>query len=459
MSERVSWGWVLCAGLLLSYGCGDDGTSTSGTTGDTTGEETTEDPDPSVGPTSVTTTMGATGSTGGTMGETGTTAGETETGVGPSTTESTIEPTTEDPSTTDNTTENPTTTTTGEPTTTDGTSTGDPTTGTTGDEPYCEFVDEKVSCDGDDNDPLKALGFNCDGDDYAVTLTPIVDIQDALDSDSWRVVTGFGLAKDPDDPALPFWGPQEGEKFLVISTGDLRDPFMQTGLLVNGIDDASPGLDNDNPNDVGMLPAPVSPVDGSNNGQGGTPFQDCDGVNDCSDTLEDPWYNDFEMQILNRLWLRFKATPPEQTAGWSMRLVFCSSEYSFVNTPYNDLFIIWQVNEHFTGNVAFIDGDALTVSSLAPYLATDGYTMNHPALDDTGFEGQACTDWLTVRHNVAAGEPLEVAFFIADTFDQIQATVAIFDDFRWRCDACTPGDAQACAVAVPPAGCCGVGLD
>ncbi|MCB9749038.1 MAG: choice-of-anchor L domain-containing protein [Myxococcales bacterium] len=439
----------MCAGLLLSYGCGDDGTSTSGTTGDTTGEETTEDPDPSVGPTSVTTTMGATGSTGGTMGETGTTAGETETGVGPSTTESTIEPTTEDPSTTDNTTENPTTTTTGEPTTTDGTSTGDPTTGTTGDEPYCEFVDEKVSCDGDDNDPLKALGFNCDGDDYAVTLTPIVDIQDAPDSDSWRVVTGFGLAKDPDDPALPFWGPQEGEKFLVISTGDLRDPFMQTGLLVNGIDDASPGLDNDNPNDVGMLPAPVSPVDGSNNGQGGTPFQDCDGVNDCSDTLQAQWIigNEIAHDVLH---FGGSLTVPEDpdplnATGYEFDFAYFSAEYpNFVDSQFNDVFLAWSTSETYTGNVTFIDGQPLTVTALQDNF---DYNPNDPVLAGTGFDHVGgATKWFTAEGSATPGETFEIHFMIFDMGDPDLDTTVLLDNFHWVCEGCVPSEVMGCGI-------------
>ncbi|MCB9754134.1 MAG: DUF4215 domain-containing protein [Myxococcales bacterium] len=324
--------------------------------------------------------------------------------------------------------------------------------------PQNEEPDPYAPCDGalDPSDPLapfQAMELGCSD---LVNQALLIDEHElhSPDPDAWRIAKGFG---SHEVQGQLVFSPRKGESFLMISTG-LIEPTDEDGVVLE--DPSSQASNNDNGNDnVWQLPPPLSPDKGSNDGGGGDPFNACDGVNDCSDTLEDPWYNDFEMQILNRLWLRFKATPPEQTAGWSMRLVFCSSEYSFVNTPYNDLFIIWQVNEHFTGNVAFIDGDALTVSSLAPYLATDGYTMNHPALDDTGFEGQACTDWLTVRHNVAAGEPLEVAFFIADTFDQIQATVAIFDDFRWRCDACTPGDAQACAVAVPPAGCCGVGLD
>lgn len=48
--------------------------------------------------------------------------------------------------------------------------------------------------------------------------------------------------------------------------------------------------DNDNPVMGAGLPAPMSTLVGSNDGFGGTPYQDCDGVNDCSDTIATEYF-------------------------------------------------------------------------------------------------------------------------------------------------------------------------
>ncbi len=454
MNKRFNCGWVLCAGLLLSYGCGDDnGESTSGTTGESTSEETDTG---TAGP-PMTTTGGMTGTgSSGTMGETSTTAGETTVGV-ETTDNTTVEPTTS-PGTTDDTTvgmttEDPGTTTEVGSSSSDtdpDTDSDSDTDGTTGDL-YCEFVDEKIACDGDDNDPLKAMGFNCNEDDdpYAVKMTPIVNIQDTPDEDSWRVVTGFGLAKDMDNPDDPFWGPQEGEKFLVISTGDLRDPFMQTGLLVNGIDDASPGLDNDNLNDVGVLPDPVKTVDGSNDGNGGTPFENCDLVNDCSDTLAAQWIigNEIAHDVLH---FGGSLTVPEDpnplnATGYEFDFAYFSAEYpNFVDSQFNDVFLAWSTSETYTGNVTFIDGQPLTVTALQDNF---DYDPGDPVLAGTGFDNVGgATNWFTAAGSATPGETFEIHFMIFDMGDPDLDTTVILDNFHWVCEGCVPSEVMGCGI-------------
>ncbi len=318
--------------------------------------------------------------------------------------------------------------------------------------------DPYAPCDGalDPADPLapfQAMELGCS--DLVNQATLIHDATlNATDADSWRIAKGFGTHELMGEL---LYSPRKGESFLMLSTGVIEEPDDQ-GVVTEVMGSQTSNNENQN-DDVWQLPPPISPQQGSNGGQGGDPFNDCDGVDDCSDTLEEQWFDIAEGEIADRMWMSFKATPPELTESYSLQLVFCTSEYDFVNTKYNDLFIIWQVNEGYTGNVSFINDKTLTVTSLAPYLVSDGYVKNDPALAGTGFEGQACSDWLTVRQNVSAGDPLEVVFFIADAIDQIQATVAILDDFRWRCDACTPGGEQSCAVDVPPAGCCGVAVE
>ena len=81
-----------------------------------------------------------------------------------------------------------------------------------------------------------------------------------------------------------------------------------------------------------------------------------------------------------------------------------------------------------------------------------------PELQGTGFEGHACSDWLSVKQNVAPSESLVMDFFIADIGDSIGATVALLDGFRWECEPCTPGNVQSCMDDLPANACCGVAL-
>ncbi len=342
--------------------------------------------------------------------------------------------------------------------------------------PSCEAPVDYVICDadldlGDKNDKTqahKAMGI-CNQKPTDTVQISDFDLQSQNDA-AWQVARGFGTYafdqdNDPNTPDKLLYSPREGDSFLMVSTGVIKAPNAQ-GIVVESPNSQVANGDNGN-DDTDDLPAPLQSKRGSANGAGGTPFQDCDGVNDCSDTLQAQWQlggnnpND-------KLWFTFKTTVPEGTFGYTFDFVFCSSEWpTYVNTGYNDLLIAWQTDPSaddpnadppvapYTGNVTFIPdpndakkGLPLTITALDPYFDSPGFTGNEPQLAGTGFEAHACTDWIRAKGAVQPGAEITIGFFLADMSDSILATLAILDKFRWECEGCVPGDLGACGVTL-----------
>ncbi|MCA9716681.1 MAG: choice-of-anchor L domain-containing protein [Myxococcales bacterium] len=317
--------------------------------------------------------------------------------------------------------------------------------------------DPYISCDGmlDKNEalsPFQAMDLNC-GDAINETIFISNPSLNSNNANAWQIAKGFGTYEAM--PGELLYSPRKGESFLMVSSGVISAP-NGNGIVTEA--PSSQGGNGDNQNDDSdNPPPPINIQDGSNNGQGGTPFMNCDGVGDCSDSLESQWLNIGNGNPNDKLWFSFNATPPALTLSYSFSFVYCSSEYpSWVNTSFNDLIIVWQVNEQYTGNVTFIDGNPLTVTALAPYLGNMGYSGNEPQLAGTGFEGNACSDWFTVQQNVQSGTDLSMTFFIADMGDSVLATLGIFDNFRWQCKECIQADDPVCQAEVPDPDCCGV---
>jgi len=65
---------------------------------------------------------------------------------------------------------------------------------------------------------------------------------------------------------------------------------------------------------------------GSKGGQGGTPFVECDGVNDCSDSVWPNWSLGGQ-DPNDQLSLAFDVTAPAGVGGFLFDLAFFSSEY------------------------------------------------------------------------------------------------------------------------------------
>ncbi|HFE45532.1 MAG TPA: hypothetical protein ENJ18_08560, partial [Nannocystis exedens] len=138
----------------------------------------------------------------------------------------------------------------------------------------CEAPGEVISCDGESDELLHALGLACNtlGVDFSDTNKHIpvtnFDLQSA-DTDAYRVITQFGSHMVGNKPK---WGPREGSKLLAISTGNLPEPDGE-GVLLAPPGSAQTGItQNDNPNNLPSLPGIMHHEKGSNNGQGGTPF-------------------------------------------------------------------------------------------------------------------------------------------------------------------------------------------
>ncbi|MBK7824336.1 MAG: DUF4215 domain-containing protein [Nannocystis sp.] len=345
--------------------------------------------------------------------------------------------------------------------------------------PACQAPPDYAICDtninlGDKADKTnahKAIGICNDKPDNSVQITNYSF--NSTNNAAWQVAKGFGTYKfdddmDPNTPDKLYYSPREGDAFLIVSSGVVKAP-NNMGVVVENPN--SQGGNGDNGNDDGnALPPPFRYEVGSNNGAGGTPFQDCDGVTfkDCSDTLQAQWQKG-NSDPNDKLWFTFKTKVPLGTFGYTFNFVFCSAEWpTWVNTGYNDLLIAYQVDpaaddpnadppvDPYSGNVTFIPdpnnnmkGLPLTITALDPYFKGPGFTNNEAPLAGTGFESNACTEWFTAKGGVQPGSDITIGFFIADMSDSVLATMAILDNFRWDCEGCIPSEVDDCGVMQP----------
>lgn len=422
LTVRMVVGWLVAAGA-----CG--------------GSEGTEDSEVSFGPGATmdgTTQSAATTTTGGVP----TTGADPTTGTGAASTSGTS-------TGPDTSSSGSTSTSTGavdETTTTSG-STGDMTTGE-----VCEAPGILLVCDDQDDDPFHALGLNCEG--ALENTIPIAKSVFKSNKYGFRVARGFGTAEDPDDPGQLLFRPREGEKFLIISTGEIA-ALDGEGVLI----EATPQYENDNnfnPDLPNALPAPMSPLVGSNNGAGGTPAQDCDGINDCSDSIDPNWkLGNADPNDL--MWASFEVAVPAGTHGFGFDVAYFSSEYpEFVGKKFNDMFIGWATSEVYTGNVTFLNGQPFTVTALALEMESAGFTGDAPELAGTGFEGHGSTGWATINAQASPGEALVFAFAIMDMGDSSKATLAVLDNWRWSCVGCVPIEADPLCGKPGHPKCCGL---
>jgi cysteine-rich repeat protein len=296
---------------------------------------------------------------------------------------------------------------------------------------------------------------------------------DAMADVSWQVARGFGSYTldhdmDPMTPEKLLYSPREGESFLMVSTGKIAAPDGQ-GIVTEAVASQIGNNNNGNPDMPNSLPPPLSDAVGSDDGAGGTPFIHCDGVNDCSDTLDAQWNIVPNPNPDDKLFFKLKTKVPPGTRGYKFDFVFCSSEYpEYVDTKYNDLFIAWQIDpsadnpnadppvDPYTGNVTFVPdpndptkGLPLTITALQDYFAGDGFSDQEPQLAGTGFQKHACSNWFTAKGGVQPAADLEIAFFLADMGDSNLATLAILDNFRWDCEGCVPSEVDDCGVQQP----------
>ncbi|MEM6291143.1 MAG: choice-of-anchor L domain-containing protein [Myxococcota bacterium] len=314
----------------------------------------------------------------------------------------------------------------------------------------CAAPQNLTPCDLTTADPFEAMGLGCPwGPDSAISIQNTAFT--SPDPRAWRVITQYGTHINPAD-GLPTWRPREGNSMLALSTGTLPLPDAQGRLT----QEPSNGGSNDNPDEV-ALPAPIVTEHGSNLGEGGAPFEDCDGVGDCSDSLRDQWQAGLA-EANDLLWLQFETQAPAGTYGFSFDFAFFSAEFpEYVGSEFNDIFVAWSSSESYTGNLCFVNDQPCTVTALWPPQFTEG----NPALDGTLFEpgegeddglpgtsGEA-TGWFEARGSAIPGEFVQLTFAVFDMGDTIFDTLVLLDNFRWHCECCTAPDFEPC-IGIEP---------
>ena len=313
---------------------------------------------------------------------------------------------------------------------------GDPGDGD-GDEP-CVLAEALVPCDHQDDDPFHAIGLNCPG--YPPDSIPLSSELFSSDAPAVQVAEQFGSSGD--------WGAREGEKLLIISTGTLPSPD-DDGRVILEEAAGEIGTANSNPDSITNLPSPIEPQDGS----GGVPFEDCDGHNDCSDTLQAQWELG-ESRAADLSWVRFDLEVPLGGNGYEFDFAFFTTEFpEWIDTQYNDIFVVWSTSETYTGNVTFIEGQPLTVTALADYFEYEG---NDAELNGTGVDGLGGvvgvgpvgggTGWFTATGSAAPGETFTLAWALFDMGDAYYDTTIVLDAFRWSCEGCIPSEVDGCGL-------------
>ena len=446
---------------LALAGCPSDDENATGSASNSASasESSGSDSEPSSGPDSNSATMGSNSATMGTAdssssGDASASASVTETASATATESSSVTDTAGSSGGTDSASSDGGSTDGGS---TDGGSSDGGTTGAvsasatdsdTNVDPNCEAPGDLVACDADTNDPFEAMGLGCAGE-----ANQVIPIDNAVfsspDAGAWRIARQFGTFLVG---GAPLWGPREGEQMLIISTGAISAPNNQ-GVVTMAAGIHEGGVNNGNP-DGGQLPAPMSPNDG---GQGG-PFVNCDGVGDCSNTLEGQW--DFGGgQANDLLWMQFDTEVPGGTNGFSFDFAYFSAEFpEWVDTAFNDIFLAWSASETYTGNLCFINDQPCTVTSLCdsdgscPDLAycDDLFGCANPAngeLAGTGFDGVGgATGWFTAQGSAAPLETLQLTFAVFDMTDSIYDTAVLLDNWHWDCEGCVPSEVMGCGI-------------
>ncbi|MBL9104287.1 MAG: choice-of-anchor L domain-containing protein [Myxococcales bacterium] len=459
-------------GAHLLIACGDDANLTDGVTasesnGFTTGESAESSgngANPTSGPDDTTGIGGSMteAATSTTTGEVLTTDVSTSSTTGPSTDPSTSSST--DPSGTSSTGDTGDTSTgdTGDTSTGD---TGETTDTTTSDPADCPLIAQHVPCDEDSDDALHAMGLNCTslGGNWQNNVNAIsvanLDFQAPPPVDgefAWAVATSYGSYIDP-QTQKPFWSPREGGKFLLISSGTL-DPADGDGNITIADSDVYNDSGFGSPWDDDDMPPPMSPEHGSPDPMG---YTNCDGVKDCSNTILDQWdlgFGDAE----DKMWFHFELTAPAlangdmvDANGYTFDFAYFSAEFpEYVDSQFNDIFVVWQVSDDYTGNVTFINGQPLTVTALWPIdfqgecdFFDPQCNGADPHLQGTGYiDDGGATSWYKATGGIKPGETFLLSFGIFDMGDSSFDTTAIIDNFQWDCEGCVPNEVMSCGI-------------
>ncbi len=295
------------------------------------------------------------------------------------------------------------------------------------DSPDICLVPDHIPCDNleggtEEQQAWRALGLNCPGE-FPATLD----------------YNGHYLALYVHEGQLGTHVPAtypvlEGEKMVVLSTGDAMDIL-------------TPGADGDTTltgNDPGNLPAPLKPnkVSDTETCEENPALID---TGDCSNTIQDQFAG--TAGAFDYAEMRFSIEVPIAVNGFAYSVAFLSWEYpDFYGWAYNDMYIAWLESEDWTGNITFDDfGNVLSLNAGfldykdAPNFIDCPLPCDAPELEGTGVEGHGGTKWLTTNVGVNSGETITVVFAIMDIQDNLVDSVVLLDNFRWTCLGGTPG--------------------
>lgn len=293
-------------------------------------------------------------------------------------------------------------------------------------------------CDDASDYPLHALELGCDdvnGWSAADSVPLTTKAFNSFDPSAYRVLRRFGS-----HPTA--WGPRAGTRALLIGTGTFG-PADGDGVVTAVPGAAMYGGNNLNPDSEDMLPDgfPVQTVDG-----GSEPFVDCDGMNDCSNTLADQWNALSHKDAKDIFWFEIETVVPPGTHGYALDLAFFTAHYPKYNdTSYNDMVVLWSQSEAYVGNVSYRrDGDEYGPLSLpelfdAGWMTHDGLT--DPELANTGYDGDpnsqgGASEWLTIEGPAVPGEKLTLTLALMDLEDSAFDSAILVDNFRWSCTGC-----------------------
>jgi hypothetical protein len=333
--------------------------------------------------------------------------------------------------------------TTGDGSTGDDNGDADPTGNDDGPPEVCEAPGNLIPCDADTTDPFQAIGLNCPGG--ADEAIPIYNQSfTSADAEAWAVARQLGTYVDP-ITNHPLWSATEGEQFLFISSGRIVEPDAN-GVIVQ----TYRSVTNGNPNQP--LPAPMSAAYGSNNGQGGTPFVNCDLTNDCSDSLQTQWQLGGSL-ARDLLWFQFELQVPNGTHGFTFDFAYFSVEFpTWIGSSFNDMFVVWSNSETYTGNLCFVDDEPCTVTALgvSSQNPQQQYKAGAPQLAGTGFDNNGGTGWFEAKASAQPGETLQLTWAVFDMGDTILDTAVIIDNFQWDCEGCVPSEVDPCGITPIP---------
>lgn len=287
-------------------------------------------------------------------------------------------------------------------------------------------------CD-DDDDPIHALGMGCPGD---------ATVHGSFRGHSSAMMVHRGVIGTSGE-----YGPREGERFVVLSTGKAGQlPRTPAQLQIedpscNPLQCPSTQLSDEV---LGVLPSPIDVRSVSDSGVDCSDDPQLVGSGDCSNSIEELFQRGGGAYDYAEL--RVETEVPGNVDGLSYEFAFFTAEYpDYVNhaAPFSDMYIAWLESESWTGNISFDEGgNPISVNTvLLDYKDAPSASCGEcaaPELAGFAMEGHAATRWLATNAPVRAGEVITLVFSIFDMNNGKYDSAVALDHFEWTCSGAPP---------------------